>query len=87
MLFIAAPFGNYLKFSNTLSVVGTYTLHPRKGRLKQIIKTLRYVPGDGWVNRLELRNPGIIFGLSKYCLLYTSPSPRDRQKSRMPSSA
>ena len=25
--------------------------------------------------------------LSKDCLLYTSPSPRDRQKSRMPSSA
>ena len=24
---------------------------------------------------------------SVYCLLYTSPSPRDRQKSRMPSSA
>ena len=23
----------------------------------------------------------------QYCLLYTSPSPRDRQKSRMPSSA
>ena len=28
-----------------------------------------------------------IGGLSKRCLLYTSPSPRDRQKSRMPSSA
>ena len=27
---------------------------------------------------------GAYFG---YCLLYTSPSPRDRQKSRMPSSA
>ena len=26
-------------------------------------------------------------GLSEACLLYTSPSPRDRQKSRMPSSA
>ena len=26
-------------------------------------------------------------GLSINCLLYTSPSPRDRQKSRMPSSA
>ena len=26
-------------------------------------------------------------GLKWYCLLYTSPSPRDRQKSRMPSSA
>ena len=25
--------------------------------------------------------------LSRFCLLYTSPSPRDRQKSRMPSSA
>ena len=35
---------------------------------------------------------GIHFGLSDIsnlsnCLLYTSPSPRDRQKSRMPSSA
>ena len=29
---------------------------------------------------------GLIDGI-KYCLLYTSPSPRDRQKSRMPSSA
>ena len=26
-------------------------------------------------------------GLFSLCLLYTSPSPRDRQKSRMPSSA
>ena len=26
-------------------------------------------------------------GWSSVCLLYTSPSPRDRQKSRMPSSA
>ena len=26
-------------------------------------------------------------GWSDICLLYTSPSPRDRQKSRMPSSA
>ena len=29
--------------------------------------------------------PGILD--PNYCLLYTSPSPRDRQKSRMPSSA
>ena len=27
------------------------------------------------------------FSYSEFCLLYTSPSPRDRQKSRMPSSA
>ena len=34
--------------------------------------------------------PAIVMGLSVTiitCLLYTSPSPRDRQKSRMPSSA
>ena len=30
---------------------------------------------------------GILRGISFGCLLYTSPSPRDRQKSRMPSSA
>ena len=66
MLFISAPFGNYLKFENTISVIGTYTLHPRPGRLKQIIKTLRYIRGEGWVNRLGLRNPGIESGLSKY---------------------
>ena len=28
-----------------------------------------------------------LIGQSRACLLYTSPSPRDRQKSRMPSSA
>ena len=28
-----------------------------------------------------------IMDLSQTCLLYTSPSPRDRQKTRMPSSA
>ena len=38
----------------------------------------------------RLRNFGaveIAFGLVKYCLLYTSPSPRDLSTSRMPSSA
>ena len=34
----------------------------------------------------ELSNYGELFE-EKLCLLYTSPSPRDRQKSRMPSSA
>ena len=30
---------------------------------------------------------GAFHGIDDPCLLYTSPSPRDRQKSRMPSSA
>ena len=40
------------------------------------------VGGDGTVN--EIING---FIENHFCLLYTSPSPRDRQKSRMPSSA
>eukprot|EP01017_Pseudomicrothorax_dubius_P019366 TRINITY_DN21289_c0_g1_i1.p1 TRINITY_DN21289_c0_g1~~TRINITY_DN21289_c0_g1_i1.p1 ORF type:complete len:104 (+),score=14.70 TRINITY_DN21289_c0_g1_i1:137-448(+) len=38
---------------------------------------------------LRVRSESIQSLLGKYqsCLLYTSPSPRDRQKSRMPSSA
>ena len=31
--------------------------------------------------------PGLVHTARHTCLLYTSPSPRDRQKSRMPSSA
>ena len=36
-----------------------------------------------------MRNPGSVVYVRQQepCLLYTSPSPRDRQKSRMPSSA
>ena len=34
----------------------------------------------------EVKSMGLI-GENLVCLLYTSPSPRDRQKSRMPSSA
>ena len=33
------------------------------------------------------RMPGTEEGMSNSCLLYTSPSPRDRTRSRMPSSA
>ena len=36
--------------------------------------------------RVNFSNGGPGF-YNKTCLLYTSPSPRDRQKSRMPSSA
>ena len=36
-------------------------------------------------NNAEMLNT--IFRLVHTCLLYTSPSPRDRQRSRMPSSA
>ena len=66
MFFISAPFGNFLQHStfarNAICVTGTFTLKPRPGRLKQILKTLRYVKSEagwGWRNQLGLRNPGI----------------------------
>ena len=39
------------------------------------------------INLVPAGNDRLRFEVNKSCLLYTSPSPRDRQKSRMPSSA
>ena len=44
----------------------------------QVTKGKKYYDKDGW----EISPP-----ISDSCLLYTSPSPRDRTRSRMPSSA
>ena len=48
--------------------------------------------GQAWTlggeqHRLELALAGIEIKALDACLLYTSPSPRDRTRSRMPSSA
>jgi len=63
--FIAAPFGNYIKTSKTISVTGSWTVDKRTGRLRQIVKTLRYTK-RGWVNKIGLRNPGVNDGINKY---------------------
>ena len=63
--FIAAPFGNYVKTSNTISVTGSWTIEKRKGRIKQIVKTLRYTK-RGWVNKIGLRNPGFEYGIKNH---------------------
>ena len=64
--FIAAPFGNYIKHPNALSVTGTWTLYPQGNRFKSVMKTLRYdKENNGWVNRLGLPNPGLRVGLEK----------------------
>ena len=63
--FISAPFGNYIRSEQTISVAGTFTLHPRGNRLWSILTTLRYSrKHNGWVNRLGLPNPGIQKGLA-----------------------
>ena len=40
-----------------------------------------------WKNKPEIKWKNKVHEVLEGCLLYTSPSPRDRQKSRMPSSA
>ena len=39
-----------------------------------------------WEKAIKI-NPNFVDGLNNLCLLYTSPSPRDLYRSRMPSSA
>ena len=54
--------------------------------LQSMTVTITY--GDGMSKTTNLVDAiAIADGMYNSCLLYTSPSPRDRQKSRMPSSA
>ena len=48
------------------------------GRRKTSVARVRLIPGNGLIK---------INGRAGDCLLYTSPSPRDAESSRMPSSA
>ena len=56
--------------------------------------TINEEEGESWIEEDDFNlgdftplREAIINGDYRICLLYTSPSPRDRQKSRMPSSA
>ena len=46
-----------------------------EGEMDGVMRTTSWAEDKGFLEQIEV------------CLLYTSPSPRDRQKSRMPSSA
>ena len=71
-------------------------VHPAPGSPnKTLVNALLYHCGESLLGIGGVKRPGIVHRLDKNtsgvmvaaCLLYTSPSPRDRQKSRMPSSA
>ena len=52
------------------------------------VKTVRYYADIGLVSPVKNNNTGYRdFSEDDVCLLYTSPSPRDKRQSRMPSSA
>ena len=72
---------------NDISLVRTNNA----GEVTQTMKVpLAYGPKQKWLARLR-EDPNltkkVAVTLPRICLLYTSPSPRDRTRSRMPSSA
>ena len=77
-----------------LFMLSVFTDHQERGRKKRIPQTIleNVDRKERALNTDEFRivadwYHAAILELSYICLLYTSPSPRDRQKSRMPSSA
>ena len=63
------------------------TPHPSGPVWRERIPEIRDQTRINRMPRILVRNNDMAFYESNVCLLYTSPSPRDRQKSRMPSSA
>src|SRR5674476_345360 len=75
--------GEFLAKAGGATYINVGTLLPiYEQTLPHIVKVIRDT-GKPWV----LDPVAVGIGSLRTCLLYTSPSPRDRQKSRMPSSA
>ena len=67
MMFVSAPFGNWVKPIGCIPVTGTYTLHARGNRVWSAIKSLRYnTKHKGWTNNMGLPNPGVNVGLERH---------------------
>ena len=81
-----------------LEFVNLLTLTTSEGELRKSVKEFAekheldkfFLYGFGshhfYLHQRYTSNPEMVMK-NRVCLLYTSPSPRDRQKSRMPSSA
>ena len=69
---------------------GDLTLEVQQQIGDGIVRTIAMGTTDGLKRGLDVKNTGAPISVpvgDKTCLLYTSPSPRDRTRSRMPSSA
>lgn len=61
-IIISPPFGTYVRFKDTSSVLGSFTVERRTGLIKQCIKTIRKIDKNAWRNKIGLRNPGLANG-------------------------
>ena len=68
------------KLTSVCDAISALLCHPAKAPAKEVASVI------GKIIALEPAFGPVVHLLTS-CLLYTSPSPRDRQKSRMPSSA
>ena len=81
-----------LDSTDSIDNTGNSLARPFKTIQRALIESARFSYVKGSSNDLTERTtillmPGDHVVDNRPCLLYTSPSPRDRQKSRMPSSA
>ena len=76
---------NYFFNSNLkIKILSNYGIYFYKHKIITV-KKKKYT--NTWITKYFSPFLGIIYIWFYYCLLYTSPSPRDRTRSRMPSSA
>ena len=75
-------------YQNGYNISCVYTQPPQKSKRGQKINKSP-IQGISETLNLEYRTPPVLNSEEEYnfCLLYTSPSPRDKRQSRMPSSA
>ena len=87
--YIDDVFSNYLYkgLGTTANTIGLYNRRKGTGNVVDNLRSLLTLSNNVLQGDFDRAgNTAARFGINT-CLLYTSPSPRDRQKSRMPSSA
>ena len=72
------------KYADELVIIG---VHSPKFEFERTVEAVDQAVERYQVEHIVLDDPDLVTWQAYTCLLYTSPSPRDRTRSRMPSSA
>ena len=76
--------------SSSLEAANTIVSKYPKGKQQSAVMALLYIAqrqNNNWIPLAAMKYIAKFLDMPYICLLYTSPSPRDRTRSRMPSSA